>query len=164
MRNLYKGLYLIRDMKLRGVKDGDKRAISPVITTILLVLLVVILAMIILLWGLTFIPESLSKFGGPIEDKCGEISFTASYSGNRVTLVNNGNIPIYEVGIRDKDGPISNTVYKEVKLNPGTSDSFEITSDATQVEIIPVILGETEDNEIQKFSCKNKEIWEIVTL
>jgi flagellin-like protein len=142
----------------------EKKAVSPVITTILLVLIVIVLAAIILLWGLTFIPEALSKLGNPIEDKCSEVSFTASYASGKLQVTNNGNIPIYEIGVNEKDAAISEVSTIEIRLNPGGSKEVSYTSSGQDLEIRPIILGETDDNEIQKFTCKNKEVWETVTV
>jgi len=43
-----------------GVKRG-KKAVSPVVATVLLILIVVILAVIVFLWARGFIGESLTK-------------------------------------------------------------------------------------------------------
>ena len=70
------------------MKKECKKAVSPVVTTVLLVLIVLILATLIIIWGTQFIPEKISKFGNPIEDGCSNVEFSASFQGGKLYLVN----------------------------------------------------------------------------
>ena len=52
----------------------EKRALSPVITTVLLILVAIILALLIWFWARSAIGEQISKFDGnsdrPIDEVC----------------------------------------------------------------------------------------------
>ena len=80
----------------------NKRALSPVIATVLLVMLVLVLAAIIFLWAKGFVGEQLQKRGQPIENICKEVSFNAQFvsSGDFIEITNLGNIPIYQFDIK----------------------------------------------------------------
>lgn len=150
-------------MKKRGLRD--KRAIAPVITTILLVLIVLVLASIVILWGVSFIPEALAKFEAPIEQACDDISFSADVSGSEISVSNLGSIPIYKFSVREegqKKSEIKTT--GETKLGVGGAATLDITLSSGftgQLTIIPIILGETEDGKIQQFSCPETS-WKII--
>jgi len=91
----------------RGV---GKHGLSPVVASMLMILLVLVLASIIFLWSRGFIAEQIEKFGGPIEDVCGEINFEVYRDGSEIEIVNRGNVDIRHLDIKmfkDGDSEIS---------------------------------------------------------
>lgn len=141
----------------------ERKGVSPVITTVLLVLIVLVLATLIIVWGTQFIPEKLSKFGASIEDGCSNVKLTATPSGEganmMLALANTGDIHIYKIGVQTIGG--SSSEIKTYDLGPNNNglkpgDTFSINvnaGSADKLEIVPIILGETEGKTIQEFSC-----------
>ena len=146
------------------MRKEDKRAVSPVITTVLLVLIVLTLAILIIVWGTQFIPEKLSKFGNPIEDGCSNVQFTASLQEGKLYLVNTGDVYIHKVGLKSKGAAKSTIDPNEVSMNPGDAESIDFDSTGVdELEIIPILLGETEGEKIQEFSCSESS-WKTISL
>jgi hypothetical protein len=141
-------------MKRRG-----KKAVSPVVSTTMLIVIVVILTVIIYFWGKSFIGEKLEKFGKPIESVCPDVNLRASIEGNRLLLVNRGNVPIYAIGIKEISPGTSEIKEKIVDLDKGSSknETISISSSATSVIIMPVLLGESGDQR-KKFTCEEHSI------
>jgi flagellin-like protein len=141
------------------IKKG-KKAVAPIVTTILLILIVLVLATIIIIWGANFIPEAITKFKTaegepePIEFACERISFQAQIVAEGVSVVNNGNVPIHEFGIKQEGQSRSEIDYFTEDLKSGGSVTLDSSiPEDVRVEIIPVILGRTETGKIQKYSC-----------
>ena len=139
------------------MKKNSKKAVSPVITTILLVMMAVILAVIILLWAQNFKGEQVEKFDGPIENLCEDIIVSASVSGNEISLINSGNVPVYMISIRVS----GNSEDKEVNLLQGGTAVITSTMPLAgkTVELVPVLLGTIKDsNELQSYFCLDNRI------
>jgi flagellin-like protein len=83
----------------------EKRALSPVVASVLLVALVMVLASIVFLWARGFIGEQIEKGDAPISDLCSEVTFnveliTSAVSGvYDVEIVNTGNVAIHKFTI-----------------------------------------------------------------
>jgi flagellin-like protein len=149
-------------MKKREMKN--KRALSPVITTILLILLAIVLASIILLWSKGLIKEHITKFDAstseekPIDEMCSLVEFSAVASGKSILITNTGNINIYKIGIKvSSSGGSSEIDEKEVNLAPTFSKTIESSSELSggEVQLIPILLGKKEKSgEITSYTCK----------
>ena len=152
LENVYKPLYLVYLIKGHKMK---KKALSPVITTILLILIAIILALIILVWARGFIREQLTKFDEPINMACDDVSFSVSLVGDKLTVTNTGNVPIYRVGIKVGGIGSSDITYSEpLNLLPGSSDSVTFSGGGIS-RVIPVIIGKTKDNSFKEYNCLN---------
>ncbi len=138
----------------------DKKAVSPVVATVLLIAIVIILALIIFLWAFKgFIPEAIQKRGQPIDQACNEVSLEVSYLKNlgELEVINIGNIPVYRLDIRKiEKGRVDKEEY-EGGVSVGQSITVDIGTETEydEVEVIPVILGETETSK-KIHPCKNK--------
>ena len=142
-----------------------KRAVSPIISTVLLVMLVIVLASVIILWSKGFIKESLSKeIGGEekeINQVCSEISASAIINGDGTFgISNNGNVPIYALNVKliNDDGS-SNIETLRSTVNTGQSVMIGGENYKTYfgVKIIPIILGVSKSTqEIKEFTCPDK--------
>jgi flagellin-like protein len=143
-----------------------KKALSPVVASVLLVALVLILAVIIFLWARAFLPEKLQKdLGGgaaPIEDACKEVQFTAQYDSGNIYILNEGNVPLHgvEIGIKKGFGSLEFTDFTGgvniVKIGETTTfDLSNITiSTGNEIVIVPVLLGESaKTSERKAFIC-----------
>ena len=144
------------------MKTMNKRALSPVVATVLLVSLVLILALIIFIWARAFIPEQLDK-DGPIQDKCAEASFIAEYHSDsqNVLVLNQGNIPLHGVQIGIKKGFSLEYLEGDFTAKPsirgGETKEFDISSSApesgNQIVIVPILLGKAASGELKAFVC-----------
>lgn len=152
--------------KFIAYKCKSRRAISPVITTVLLVLIAIVLAVIILLWARGFIKEKVMKFDEPAERACEKVDFDASLGDSRDSLfVNNiGNVHIYKIAARvtkDGDSTILQSSTENFGVGSSKSASFSSTLDG-EIEVIPIILGKKEKSgEMQEYQCP-EEYWKAI--
>jgi flagellin-like protein len=99
---------------------AKKRGLSPVITTVLLIALTLVIIAIVFLWFRGMVEEGVTKFGKNIQLVCDDVEFDADYSSGTLSIVNNGNVPIYKVNIRLSQAGIYQT--KDIKdLSGGSS-------------------------------------------
>lgn len=139
----------------------DKKALSPVIATVLLISLVLVLAAIVFLWARAFIPETIQKFDSPIADSCGNVAFDAYYDGgtNVITVQNNGNVPIYtiQVGIRSAFGlEYLSDEFAQQTIVTGATAEFQVSSTISSGEemiVVPVLLGRDSSGELRGYAC-----------
>lgn len=138
----------------------NKRALSPVIATVLLIALVLILASIVYFWASAFLPEQLEKSGGPIENICAEVKLVAEYdsTSKELKILNQGNIPIYSAKIGLKEG-FSFEFFEEsdmASIKANEIGVYAVTADiqpGDQLIIVPVLLGENTKQERKSFVC-----------
>lgn len=133
-----------------------KRGVSPIVSTVLLILIVIILALIIFFWARSFVGEKIEKFDKPIEDVCKDVNFRASIEGNNLILVNRGNVPIYEINVKQMSAGTSKIDGYIIDLEKGGSKNKTISIDystTTGIEVVPVLLGES-GSKRSKFACE----------
>lgn len=143
-----------------------KKAVSPIITTVLLILVAIVLAIIILVWARGFIAEKVSKFipaqsqDRPITEACDSVSLSASTSGDQeLSIVNQGDIPVYKIGIRVTASGGESTIveYDTTGLNPGQSKSIPTPTQhltGNGVAIVPILIGKSEKKGTVEYNCK----------
>ena len=150
---------------------NNRRGLSPVIATVLLIAIAIILAIIIFLWARSFVSERIEKFGEPIENSCDDVYFSAEADIDggdlAVDILNSGNVPIYGVEVHKKSIGGSKRI---TSVNFGTvgsgktgsgSGNIESSEDLTEVILLPVLVGET--NEYQKqYICSEEYGVEVV--
>ncbi|MDO8516668.1 MAG: hypothetical protein Q7S33_00940 [Nanoarchaeota archaeon] len=149
-------------------KRVDKKALSPVIATILLVMLVLVLAIIIFLWARGFISEQVEKKGQPIESACGQVDFTAKKVEGNVEIRNNGNVPFIKIAAKYFDKYGSSTIYEfkdttgvYPKVLAGGSASIPLSwaagdhTSATEIIIYPILIGNVKGEALNKkeYTC-----------
>jgi flagellin-like protein len=141
-----------------------KRAISPVVATVLLISLVLILAVIIYMWARAFLPEKMQKMDRPIEDVCQDVSFVAEYDAGIVRVRNEGNVPLNGVDIALKKTFGSEYLSGDFTATPsikgGETKEFSIDTDQNPLNpgdnllIVPSLLGRSQkDEQIKAFVC-----------
>ncbi len=158
--NFLKYKTIINIMMKRG---KSKRAVSPVIATVLLVVIVLIIATLIFLWARGFVGESVSKnIGGEersADQACREISLDISYisTSGELQIVNLGNIPVFSFDVQVTYDTSKETLHSEKPLNSGNSvilDDLTIVGNVERIEVFPLILGEGESQK-KAYTCKD---------
>jgi flagellin-like protein len=147
-----------------------RKAVTPVIATVLLILIVIILAVIILLWSQGFITEAITKdIGGETkttEQFCSEISIQPILNNDKsFGFKNIGNVPIYSFNLKLAEKNTGRSEIKKIEhstgaVNPGFStlvkkDAVEYYNytNYESVKIIPILIGKTKSGGLQEFEC-----------
>ncbi len=145
------------------LRKVNKKAVSPIIATVLLIVIALIIAIIIFLWAKSFIGEKTQKFGEPVENSCGNVNFAAEVSGTDLDVVNKGNVPLYGVEIRGKDaGTVLDKGSFTKTINIG--ETSQITgvdfSGVNDVLVVPMIVGESGEFK-RAYTCDVKYAQEV---
>lgn len=143
----------------------NRRGLSPTVTTILLVVMVIVIIGIIFLWFRGMIEEGVTKFGKNVQLVCNDVNFDADYSSGTLKVVNNGNVPIYNMNLKmtSSDGSF---VTKNAKdfitdwptkgLNQGQTFSGIVeTSGANKITVFPILIGATSSGK-KTFICEGQ--------
>jgi len=146
----------------------NKTGISPVITTVLLIALVVVIIGVIFLWFSGMVEEGVTKFGKNIQLVCDDVSFDASYSSGTLSIVNNGNVPLYDLNLKISGaGSYTTKGIKDLSagsewpkngLNQGGTFSGNIQSDvgsADTITVFPILIG-TSSSGKKTFICEGQ--------
>jgi len=155
----------------------NKKAVSPIVATVLLVMIVIILAIIILVWMQGFIKESLTKEIADkekiVEQYCAEVGISPFINDdNTFGFRNTGNVPVYSIELKLTDGgssdiikigpnpedggmvnPGFSTIIKDVNDIEGDGDNLFDYTLHEKIEIIPVLLGKTKKGGTRQFTC-----------
>lgn len=157
-------------MKKGLEKLRDRKGISPVVATVLLVAMVIVIALIIFLWFKSFSQETITKFGGQnIQTICPQVSFSASYAAGQLSVVNNGNVPIYNLALKISSGGNYQTVdvtnltnggnWPKTGLRQGgtyiSNDLSQTFVGSTQILVIPVLLGSSTNGQAT-YTCQDQ--------
>jgi flagellin-like protein len=137
-----------------------KKALSPVIATVLLLALVFVLAVLVFIYFRGFLSEQVEKFGQPIERVCDNVLFDVrlneqdtSYS---LEIVNRGNAPIYYFDLKEVAGGDSDTIKLDVSLDGGEGiiENPVFGDETEEIILYPVILGKVKGERTKKpFVC-----------
>jgi len=152
-----------------------KKAVSPVVSTVLLIMIVIVIAIIILLWARGFVKEVIEKnIGGNVKranEYCNEVQLTPIVNDDDEKTFgfrNDGNVPIYQFHLKVKEkGKGSSQVIeftKDAVLNPGFAITIEDKEASNgvdisgydfyeEIKVIPVLLGKTENGGVKSFVC-----------
>jgi FlaG/FlaF family flagellin (archaellin) len=106
-------------MKMKKNFRKNKTGLSQIITTLLLIGLVIVIIGVIFLWFSGMVEEGVTKFGKNIQLVCDDVNFDASYSSGSLNIVNNGNIPLYDLNLKISSAGSYTT--KSIKGNAGSS-------------------------------------------
>ena len=135
----------------------EKRAVSPIIATVLLVALALILASIVFIWARSFVSEQIVKNGQPIERACQDVSFDVDYiattGGLELQVVNTGNVPIYDFDVKYIEGGDSTMNRFGVGADVGTSSDRKIlppVASGGRVILYPLVLGQISGKDANK--------------
>ena len=151
-------------MKRGSYFKKGRKAVSPVIATVLLIGMVIVLGSILFLWLKGFTQEAVTKFDKNVELVCNDVQFQATYSGDGTLGISNvGNVPIYDIKVKITDGGNFETMdikdlsenWKSSGLNPGRTFSGNVNSyvvNADSITLIPVLVGSSASGE-KSFPC-----------
>ena len=154
---------------------SNRRAISPVIATVLLIVITVSLFGIIYAWSRSFIKEETLKFGGTAKSLCSQVNLkiTNTQKGSNnisMHLDNVGNINVYKIMIQFV-GP---GIKKAAEYSAGSGDAalsagmsidqtFNVATDinlgsVNKLIITPVLLGKgAKSGDYQEYECNGYE-------
>ncbi|PIU75743.1 hypothetical protein COS75_02700 [Candidatus Pacearchaeota archaeon CG06_land_8_20_14_3_00_35_12] len=152
---------------------NKKRAISPIIATVLLIGIVISIAIVVYMWQAGFITEQISKFNGPIEAQCSAINFDWSFKqtdalGGELSINNRGNVPISQVNIKvvNKGTAITKN-FNQSAIMPGatlsdiliSTENFTNYEPGVEMELTPLIAGKgVKTGNTKLFACENSAI------
>jgi hypothetical protein len=134
--------------------ERGKKAISPVVATVLLITIGIIVVAIIFIWAKGTISDVDSKFGTPLNQVCSDLSIDVSVTGSRVDVVNReSRYAIEDVMLRDSSGGLSDCGFDPI--SPGSSDSDGNCASGIDVDaVIPVLRGD----DGSRYNCADDEI------
>jgi flagellin-like protein len=143
-----------------------KKAVSPMIATVILVAIVVVLAMIIFLGMKIWLKEAVEKeIHGQIKSVqrlCSEINMQPILNeGDRSFGFSSGNIPIYAIKLKTTLSGTSTVTrydsgdsYVEGSFSDGAIINDKTIDDYDSIEIVPILLGKGKNSGgIQEFVC-----------
>jgi FlaG/FlaF family flagellin (archaellin) len=155
-------------MKMKKNFKKNKTGLSPVITTVLLIALVIVIIGVIFLWFSGMVEEGVTKFGKNIQLVCDDVSFDASYSSGTLNIVNNGNVPLYNLNLKISNAGAYTTKsitdlnagssWPKNGLNQGGTFSGNIQSDvgnADTITVFPILIG-TSTSGKKTFVCEGQ--------
>ena len=162
-------------INLMNLKRKNKRAVSPIISTVLLITICIVLALIILLWSKGFIKEAIEKeIAGEtknIDKACSEIYITPIINTETQSFgfTNSGNVPIYAFNLKlssngnseitkigSVDGGLVNPGFSTIIKNAETNNFYDYTA-YEEIKIIPILLGKSKSGGIQEYQCPEKD-------
>ncbi|MEK6872054.1 MAG: archaellin/type IV pilin N-terminal domain-containing protein [Nanoarchaeota archaeon] len=147
-----------------------KKAVSPLVSTVLLIMIVIVMALIIIWWARFFVKETIEKdIAGNlkrVEDYCKEVQLRSIINNDgSFGFENIGNVPVYGFSLKvtEKGAGKSDTISASgtvAQVNPGSGVVLDSTIDPNilpysayeEVKIIPILLGKT-DGGAQEFTC-----------
>jgi flagellin-like protein len=144
---------------------NQKKAVSPIVSTVLLVMIVIVLAIIILLWARGFVDEIITKEIAGNEKRVNEYCMDVEISqiindDGSFGFENKGNVPLYGFRVKTSEGGGSSQMHRvegdQGRVNPGFSVVIEDLKDYDDYEtiiIIPTLLGKTELGDSREFDC-----------
>ena len=139
-----------------------KKGITPIIATILLIAIVMVIASIVFFWFRSLVPETVTKYGKNIALVCEDVEFAKDYSSGTLYIVNDGNVEIESLKIEIDRGAVGHETvdisdlvsnWPENGLNKGETFSSAVDfTDAEKIILFPVLVGNSEDGEVE-YEC-----------
>ena len=144
-----------------------KKAMSAVISSLLLIVMVVVIAGIIMFWSKGITGEAITIHGQNIALVCDDIFFESSYNSGILSLINSGNVDIYNMKIimhTEDDSEVKNidelsSKWSEEGLTQGGvfSDTMSFDAEIQKIILIPVLIGDTESKGQKEHICEYEE-------
>jgi len=128
----------------------EKRAISPVVATVLLIVIAIALFLLIFLWLRGFEREAILKYQKPIETVCNDLHYEVTRSGDTLQIKNLGSVTIHKAAI-----------FVDGKLNQTTSQLWPASSWQTtlrctgKIKVVPYLLGSTSRG-TKEYACEKQ--------
>jgi len=139
-----------------------KKGLSPVVATVLLIAIVIVIAILIFIWASSFFSDIGKKLGKSSEQACQEVNIEAALDENILSVINNGNIPVYSINVNKiTEGSINVEKLEQINLIQGSAITRDIGTDYESVELIPIILMQVKNTQESYVCEKNKVSVEI---
>jgi len=149
-----------------------KKGLSPVVATVLLIGIVIAIGLIVFFWFKGITQEAITKFDGQnVKLICDKVDFNAAYSHGNIQIQNKGHVPVYQFKAKMEGAGSYSTVvvgendtaWPSIGLNEGGAYSgvLNLNSGTTKILLIPVLLGKTESNREQIYTCEDRQGKEI---
>ena len=151
----------------------NKKALSPVIATVLLIVMVVVISLIIFTWFNNLNEEAVTKFGDKnIKLVCNDVELQVAYNSGTISIINSGNVPVYNIKIKlevpgsyeTKDlNAISVGIWPGLGLNQGETFSDNIDAhvgSATKMILIPELMGSSVEGD-KAYICEERHGYEL---
>jgi len=152
----------------------NKKGLSPIIVTMILVGLTIGISSVLFMWFRGMVQEGVTKFGKNIQLVCDDVDFEASYSSGTISIINNGNIPLFRVNVRISRGGsyqtkelgdiLSTGSWPESGVAQGGAFAGDISSSvsgADRIKIIPVLIGSSSKGK-KTFECEERYGKELI--
>jgi len=135
-----------------------KRGISPVIATVLLIIMAIAAGLFVFMFMRGMIGEQVEKFGKPVENWCGQMSYDATISGNAIEINNMASVPIYAINVQVSRGGQSSVIFarpSEGIIGPGQISSINVNmAGADKIKVTPLLYGKGKNsNKAKLFPC-----------
>jgi|SRR3989344_4710950 len=134
-----------------------KKAVTPIIATVLLIAIVVVASTIVFIWAKSFMKERVMKMDQLAETLCSQVSLSAGLDGNTLMITNTGNIPVYQIKLKKMKDKESQSEDVVINLDVGSTfqKNIDLSGDETQIIITPGLLGKVkEENKV--YPCDEK--------
>ncbi|HED05112.1 MAG TPA: hypothetical protein ENI61_00325 [Ignavibacteria bacterium] len=151
----------------------NRKAVSPVIATVLLIGLVLVITLIVFLWFKGLTQEAIIKFDKNVEIVCDEVQFETGYSNGILSISNIGNVPIYGIKVKiSENGKYETKSLKDLSkwpstgLNQGRTFSGDISANvisANSVTLTPVLVGSSKSGE-RTYTCNEARYGHVINL
>lgn len=152
---------------------NKKKGLSPVVATVLLIGIVIAIGLIVFLWFKGINQEAITKFDGQnVKLVCDKVSFEAAYSHGNIQIQNTGNVPVYQFKAKIEGAGSYSTVVvgeNDSNWNPNGltqggaySGPLNLNPGTTKILLIPVLLGRTDSNGEQIYTCEERQGKEIM--
>lgn len=139
------------------MKKDNKKALSPVIATVLLIAIVVVIAVLIFIWASSFFSDIGKKLGKSSEQACQEVNLKAALDGNILSVINNGNIPVYSISVEKTiRGSVEVEKLDQINLIQGSAINEDIGEGYEKVQLVPILLVQIKNTQETYLCEKNK--------
>lgn len=133
----------------------SKKAISPVIATVLLIVVALALFLLIFFWLRGFQKEAILKYGTPVETVCMGLNYDVVYSAGTLQVKNTGSTTIYKAAVFKTVGGSTTSAGNTSSISPASSATVSGIS-CEKVKVIPYLLGTTKSGTNKEYACTNQ--------
>ena len=133
----------------------SKKAISPIIATVLLIVVALALFLVVFFWIRSFQKEAVLKFSSPIETVCNNVRFNLNLVGGSLQLFNSGSTTIYKAKVLVTNEGSTTDAGEIQSIKPGITETLGV-GPCDSVKVIPILLGQTKSGSTKEHACENQ--------
>lgn len=149
---------------MSSILPNTKKAISPIIATVLLITLAMMLAGFVLMWMTTFVSDKIEVMGKPVDEVCKDVPFDVA-AGNydaitknlSIQIVNRANVDIKGVEIKfikERESYLNKYMFDALIAEASSVQVIPVESDVVDIIIYPIIVGSVVGKKLDKpISC-----------